>query len=105
MAEERSNGNGYQGEPRSLVAEIRQNVCLVELAREYCDLIETGNRFVAVCPWHDDDRPSLTICPHRNTWVCWVCNIRGDVLDFFAKFNKVEYQTAVSVLAMRLPKS
>lgn len=35
----------------------------------------------ALCPFHDDSRPSLTFNVLKNTFKCYVCNAHGGVID------------------------
>ena len=35
----------------------------------------------ALCPFHDDSRPSLTFNVSKNTFKCYVCNAHGGVID------------------------
>jgi len=56
---------------------------------------------VAHCPWHDDSRPSLQVNQVRQSWVCWVCNFRGDVFDFVMRRESVEFFEAMQILAER----
>lgn len=39
------------------------------------------SRHKAVCPFHDDTRPSLTFNTCRNRYRCYVCNAKGGVID------------------------
>jgi hypothetical protein len=39
----------------------------------------------ALCPFHDDNRPSFSINTKTNRWRCFVCNEGGDAVDFVAK--------------------
>lgn len=38
-------------------------------------------RHKALCPWHDDSRPSLTFNTYRNRYRCYVCDAHGGVID------------------------
>ena len=39
------------------------------------------NRHKALCPFHDDSRPSLTFNTHTNRYRCYVCDAHGGVID------------------------
>lgn len=39
------------------------------------------HRHKAVCPFHDDTRPSLTFNVHKNRYRCYVCDAKGGVID------------------------
>src|SRR6185369_5767061 len=43
---------------------VRQAIDIVELVRDYLgDVQREGRGFKALCPWHEDSRPSLKINP------------------------------------------
>lgn len=39
------------------------------------------SRHKALCPFHDDSRPSLTFNCYRNRYRCYVCDAHGGVID------------------------
>lgn len=80
---------------------IKQANDIVDLIGSYMELRRQGSNFVCHCPWHDDHRPSLQVNPARQSWVCWVCDIRGDVFDFVMRREGVEFVEAMRILAER----
>ena len=80
---------------------IRQMVDIVELIGEQIPLRRQGHVFVGLCPWHNDTRPSLQVDPERQTWTCWVCNVRGDCFEFVKRREGVDFAEAKRMLAER----
>ena len=80
---------------------VRDATDIVELVRGYVSLRRQGKGYVAICPWHDDSRPSLQINPERQTYRCWVCDIGGDVFNFLMRVEKIEFREALEQLADR----
>ncbi|MDP7020162.1 MAG: CHC2 zinc finger domain-containing protein, partial [Pirellulaceae bacterium] len=80
---------------------IRQSVDIVELVGGYLELRRQGRLFMALCPWHEDSRPSLQVNPDRQTWRCWVCNDGGDIFSFVQKREGVGFREALEMLAER----
>lgn len=80
---------------------VRQATDLVDLVGSYLQLRRQGSNYVATCPWHDDQRPSLQINPARQTWKCWVCDIGGDVFSFVMKRENIDFREALQMLAER----
>ena len=78
---------------------VRLAINIVDLMSTYMELRRQGRGFVAVCPFHDDRRPSLQINPDRQTWKCWVCDIGGDVFSFVMKRESVSFPEALRMLA------
>lgn len=60
-----------------------------------------GGLFKALCPFHNDSRPSLQIDRKYQNFRCWACGAHGDVFDFVMKFDKVEFPEALRVLAAK----
>lgn len=57
---------------------------LVEVLTEYgVDLIQSGDRYKAYCPFHKDDTPSFTVYPN-GTYYCFGigCEVWGDAVKF-----------------------
>ena len=80
---------------------IRQAIDIVDLVGSYTSLRRQGRNYVALCPWHDDSRPSLQVNPERQSFKCWVCDIGGDIFSFIMKMENVEFPEAVAMLAER----
>jgi len=81
--------------------QVRQAVDIADLVGEYVQLRRQGSGFVALCPWHADSRPSLTVNPQRQSWKCWVCDIGGDIFSWTMKQEGVEFPEALRMLADR----
>ncbi len=80
---------------------VRQAIDIVELVGSYLQLRREGRNYKALCPWHDDTRPSLHINPERQSFKCWVCNVGGDIFSFTMKMENVEFPEALAMLAER----
>ena len=80
---------------------IKQAIDIVDLAGSYLSLRRAGRGFVALCPWHDDTRPSLQVNPERQSFKCWVCDIGGDIFSFLMKIEGVSFPEALAMLADR----
>jgi DNA primase len=80
---------------------IRQAIDIVELVGGYLQLRREGRNYKALCPWHDDSRPSLQVNAERQSFKCWVCNIGGDIFSFMMKMENVEFPEAMEMLAER----
>ena len=91
----------YTGPDFDVKDRIKQASDIVDVVGGYLPLRRQGSNFVAHCPWHDDSRPSLQVNQVRQSWVCWVCNFRGDVFDFVMRRESVEFFEAMQILAER----
>lgn len=47
-----------------------------------------------ICPFHDDQKPSLVIYEHTDSYFCFPCGMGGDVYNFVSKFKQISYRAA-----------
>ncbi len=80
---------------------VRQAIDIVDLVGSYLQLRREGRAFKALCPWHDDTRPSLQINPERQSFKCFVCDIGGDIFTFIERMEGVGFREALAMLADR----
>ncbi len=81
--------------------QVRQSIDIVDLIGSYVSLRRQGRGYVALCPWHDDSRPSLQVNPERQSFKCWVCDIGGDIFSFMMRMEGLEFREALEMLADR----
>ncbi len=81
--------------------QVRQATDIVDLVGNYLDLRRQGREFVAICPWHDDTRPSMHVNPQRQSFKCFVCDIGGDIFSFVMQMEGLEFREALEMLAER----
>lgn len=53
----------------------------------------------ALCPFHEDSRPSLKVNTDRNVFHCFACDAKGNVLDFVMEMDGVEIRDAAKKVA------
>ena len=51
---------------------------------------KTGSEHVYRCPRHDDQHPSLSINPDKDTWMCGPCGGKGTAWDLLAFIGRVD---------------
>ena len=91
--------------------QVRAQTSLVALVSESRTVIPTngGRAFKALCPFHDDHSPSLTIDPSRNTYKCWSCGEGGDCFSYVMKMEGLGFRETLELLAekigLEVPKS
>jgi DNA primase len=76
---------------------------IVDVVGSYLPVTTSGNGklFKALCPFHNDTRPSLQIDRQYQNFRCWACDTKGDVFDFVMKVDKVDFPEALRSLAER----
>lgn len=80
---------------------MREANDIVDVVGGYIALRPAGPIHKALCPFHDDHNPSLTVDPRRQRYKCWSCGEGGDVFAFVQKFEKITFPEALEVLARR----
>ena len=61
-----------------------------------------GNGWVlAMCPFHADSDPSLSINLHHGGFHCFGCGEKGDLISFHGKLNHLSFRDAINDLARR----
>lgn len=83
----------------NLIQDIRSKADIVEIIRHYIPIIKKGKSFVAVCPFHDDHSPSMSISADKQIYKCFVCGAGGNVFSFVKDFEKIGFQEAVVKVA------
>ncbi len=58
-----------------------------------------GSRFVARCPFHEEQHPSLVVYPDTRSFYCFGCRASGDVIDFVRRAEQVDFKEAIRRLA------
>lgn len=56
---------------------------------------------LAVCPFHGDTDPSLSVNLKSGGFHCFGCGEKGDLISFHAKLNRLSFREAVDDLARR----
>lgn len=55
----------------------------------------------ALCPFHSDTRPSLSVNLNIGQWRCFGCDSKGSIFDFYMKKHGVDFPTAKVMLAKK----
>lgn len=81
------------------IQKIRSSVDIVDVIGNYLPLQKKGKGYWAVCPFHDDKNPSLSISPELQIYKCFVCGAGGNVFTFLKEYLKISYLEAVKMCA------
>ncbi|MYF83308.1 MAG: DNA primase [Acidimicrobiia bacterium] len=80
---------------------IRQAVNLVELFEGVTTVRKVRGSFKALCPFHTEKTPSLSIDPARGLYHCFGCGVGGDVFTFVQETQGLSFVEAMEMLADR----
>jgi DNA primase len=84
------------------IINIRNKVNIVDVISEYLPLVQRGKNYFAVCPFHDDHNPSMSISPERQIYTCFVCGASGNVFTFLMEYEKLDFIGAVKLIANKV---
>lgn len=87
----------YSG--RSATREIKARLNIVDIVRRYVNLQRHGNRWVAPCPFHQETKPSFSVNEEEGFFHCFGCQASGDIFDFYARVNGLEFRETLEQLA------
>lgn len=88
--------------PKETIEEIRGRCNVVEVVGAYLpQLRRRGSTFKCNCPFHQEKTPSFTVNETRQIFHCFGCGAGGDVFRFVMEYEKVDFVTAVKILADR----
>ena len=86
---------------RDDLEQIRGAVNLVELFEGVTTVRKVRGAFKALCPFHTEKTPSLSIDPARGLYHCFGCGVGGDVFTFVQETQGMGFGEAVEMLADR----
>lgn len=87
--------------PRETIEEVRSRNDIADVIGSCLSLKNAGTRFKALCPFHKEKSPSFTVSPDRQIYHCFGCGAGGDVIRFVQEYEKVDFMTALQMLADR----
>ncbi len=79
--------------------EIRSRIRVSEIVGKRIKLLKRGNEFLAVCPFHNDTKPSLSIVDDKNFYHCFACGAHGDIIKFTMETEGLNFPETVEKLA------
>lgn len=86
---------------REDIDRVRESVDLVELVSEVTTVKRSGRSFMAVCPFHQEKTPSMSLDRGRGLYHCFGCGKGGDVFTFVAETQGIDFRESLEMLARR----
>lgn len=96
-------GRGYFIPPDQ-IDKLKQSVDLVSVIESYNlpEFKRMGDRAKCICPFHDDNNPSLSIDGGRGIFKCFSCGAGGNVFSFVREYSKLRGDEMSFYRAVRL---
>jgi DNA primase len=87
--------------PQQFIDDIRLQANIVQVIQEYAPLKRAGATYKGLCPFHSEKTPSFHVNPEKGFFHCFGCGVGGDVFKFLELHEKVGFQDAVKMLALK----
>jgi DNA primase len=78
---------------------VRAATNLVELVAAVTKVKRTGRTHMAICPFHQEKTPSMSIDAARGLYYCHGCHASGDVFTFVQETQGLSFVEALELLA------
>lgn len=83
----------------TLREDVLKHADIVKVISSFLNVTKKGKDFVAICPFHDDTNPSMSISPSKRMFKCFVCGTGGDAISFVQKYLHVSHLEAMKKVA------
>lgn len=77
---------------------IREKTDIVSVISSYMPLTKKGKNYFGVCPFHDDNNPSMSVSAEKQIYKCFSCGAAGNVFTFVKEYENISFMEAVSIL-------
>ncbi len=85
-----------------IIKQIRESNDIVEVIGSYLPLTQRGKNYFALCPFHSDHSPSMSVSPDKQIFRCFTCKKSGNVITFVMEYENVNFTEALRILAQRV---
>ncbi len=85
-----------------LLKQIKSRVNIVDVIATYLALTKKGSNYFALCPFHDDRNPSLSVNAAKQIFKCFTCQKAGDVITFLKSYPNLNFDATIKTLCQQL---
>ena len=84
---------------QKLIDDVLAHADIVRIISSYINLTKKGANYWGLCPFHDDNNPSLSVSPEKHIFTCWVCHTSGSAITFVQKIEHISFFEALKKVA------
>ena len=88
--------------PQHFINDLIARIDIVEVIGKRIEIKKAGKEFKAICPFHDDSNPSLTISSTKGFYHCFSCGAHGTALGFLMDYEHLGFVEAIESLSSDL---
>lgn len=81
------------------IERLKSQIDIVDIVSHYIPLKRSGSNFVAICPFHDDRNPSMSVNSQLGIYHCFSCKAGGDAIKFVMDYENLSYPEAIEKIA------
>ena len=85
--------------PSSFIDQILEQSDIVDIVGRRIQLTKKGQNFWCLCPFHDDNKPSMAVNQDKQFFYCFVCNASGNSIHFLRRYENLDFVDAVETIA------
>lgn len=79
--------------------DVKKDVDIISLFHSFgVELKKKGKSHVALCPWHEDKNPSLSVDKDKGLYNCFGCGESGDIFTLVEKMKGYNFKEALAFL-------
>lgn len=71
---------------------------IYKVVSHYYELIESGDEYKCICPFHSEKTPSMCVVPSKGFFYCFGCGKSGDAIEFIKKKEGVDFKEALKII-------
>jgi DNA primase len=84
----------------SVIQAVKERLNLADVVRRYVpDLKMIAGRWMCICPFHAETKPSMNIHEDTGFFHCFGCQAKGDVIEFVRRIEGLDFQETIRKLA------
>ena len=83
------------------IAKVRDATDIVAVISEHLQLKRVGQRWVGLCPFHNEKSPSFSVNQQLGFYHCFGCQNSGDAITFVREIEGLDFVGAVERLASK----
>ena len=87
--------------PAEFIDALMDKVDIVDVVSEYVSLKKQGNKYLGLCPFHNEKTASFTVDGDKQLFYCFGCHAGGNLIGFLEKKENLSFYETIEELAKR----
>ncbi|MDR0357517.1 MAG: DNA primase [Clostridiales Family XIII bacterium] len=83
----------------NIADEIKSRADIADVIGRVVQLRRSGSRMVGLCPFHNEKTPSFFVNSDTQSFICFGCGAKGDVISFYERYYNLNFPEAAEKLA------